>query len=124
MAGISNAVDGGHAVHVLTSDLDQTPDIGTHMTTSRFGYHPPRQSIWRRSDRPLPRSVGIQTPVGRSRRCQFAEFALGHPVARRASPAAFPFHLRRSFGAPESRLGEDNYRLLTNNCEHFCSLVV
>jgi hypothetical protein len=49
-----------------------------------------------------------------------AQFAGGHDVTVRQSPAA-------RFAGPEavrrarSRLGEDRYRLLTNNCEHFVS---
>ncbi|WP_439687117.1 lecithin retinol acyltransferase family protein [Cupriavidus oxalaticus] len=48
-----------------------------------------------------------------------AAFADGHdivvlaPVAPRYSPTM-------SVQRARSRLGEDRYRLLTNNCEHFC----
>jgi hypothetical protein len=47
-------------------------------------------------------------------------FAAGREVAVKANPLAIyvgPETVRRA----RSRLGENRYRLLTNNCEHFCS---
>jgi hypothetical protein len=44
----------------------------------------------------------------------------------RGQPVWVKFHATSSFDAQEvierarSRVGEDGYRLLTNNCEHFC----
>jgi hypothetical protein len=52
-----------------------------------------------------------------------ARFALGRTIWIRV-------HVSPRFGGAEvarralSRLGEDRYRLLTNNCEHFCEWCV
>jgi hypothetical protein len=48
-----------------------------------------------------------------------SSFAAGHPVG---VIAAVPqkFDAREVVRRARSRLGEDRYRLLTNNCEHFC----
>jgi hypothetical protein len=48
----------------------------------------------------------------------FAQFAAGHEVIVRQHPAAKFFGMQAVRRA-QSRLGEDRYRLLTNNCEHF-----
>lgn len=48
-----------------------------------------------------------------------SRFAAGHGV--RVVPGAAPkFEGREVVRRARSRIGEDNYRLLTNNCEHFC----
>jgi hypothetical protein len=46
------------------------------------------------------------------------EFARGHEVRVRSTPPTFTGEevLRRA----RSRLGENRYRILSNNCEHFC----
>ena len=52
-----------------------------------------------------------------------AQFAQGHPVWHRSgNPVGFDGEevIRRA----RSRLGEDRYRVLTNNCEHFCEWCV
>jgi hypothetical protein len=47
------------------------------------------------------------------------EFARGRPlwIRKRRAPCFQPDEVVRR---AHSRLGEDRYRLLTNNCEHFC----
>jgi Lecithin retinol acyltransferase len=52
-----------------------------------------------------------------------SEFSLGESLWVRRTPAARhagPSAVRRAL----SRLGEDAYRILTNNCEHFCAWCV
>ena len=49
----------------------------------------------------------------------FAHFACGQRVWVR-SEAPFDFDVREIICRARSRVGEDRYRLLTNNCEHFC----
>lgn len=49
-----------------------------------------------------------------------SRFAVGHPVqivAHERSPYLPEEIVRRA----RSRIGENDYRLLTNNCEHFCN---
>jgi hypothetical protein len=48
------------------------------------------------------------------------EFAAGHEVWVRLNATA-KFVGLEAVRRARSRLGEDDYRLLTNNCEHFCS---
>jgi hypothetical protein len=48
----------------------------------------------------------------------FAQFAAGHEVIVRQHPTARFFGME-AVSRAQSRLGEDRYRLLTNNCEHF-----
>ena len=49
----------------------------------------------------------------------FAHFARGQRVWVR-SEALSDFDVREVICRARSRVGEDRYRLLTNNCEHFC----
>jgi hypothetical protein len=49
----------------------------------------------------------------------FAHFARGQCVWVR-SGAPSDFDAEEVIGRARSRVGEDRYRLLTNNCEHFC----
>ena len=49
-----------------------------------------------------------------------AEFAQGHGVSWLPEPHA-RFQGEAVVRRARSRLGEDRYRLLTNNCEHFCN---
>jgi hypothetical protein len=48
-----------------------------------------------------------------------SRFAAGQDV-RVVSGVAPKFEEREVVRRARSRIGEDNYRLLTNNCEHFC----
>jgi hypothetical protein len=48
-----------------------------------------------------------------------SSFAAGHAV-RVIAGVPQKFDAREVVRRARSRLGEDRYRLLTNNCEHFC----
>jgi hypothetical protein len=50
-------------------------------------------------------------------------FAAGHPLSIRATPHA-RYIGDEAVRRARSRLGENHYRLLTNNCEHFCAWVL
>lgn len=50
-------------------------------------------------------------------------FAQGRGISVRAEPAA-AYSGAQIVERATSRLGEDRYRLLTNNCEHFCTWCV
>jgi hypothetical protein len=96
----------------------QEPPLGSHLVTPRRGYL----------------HHGIY--VGDGKVVHYAGLACGLlrgpveevPMARftRGRPVWVKFHAPLNFGCPEvierarSRLGENCYRLLTNNCEHFC----
>jgi hypothetical protein len=52
-----------------------------------------------------------------------ARFAAGHEIWIKPSP--FPMYAgQEAVRRARSRLGENRYRLLTNNCEHFCTWCV
>ena len=52
-----------------------------------------------------------------------AEFAAGHPVRVRPHHRA-RFDCRSVIARARSRIGENSYRILSNNCEHFCEWCV
>jgi hypothetical protein len=49
-----------------------------------------------------------------------SRFANGHPVRVVSHPESH-YSPREIVRRARSRLGESDYRLLTNNCEHFCN---
>jgi hypothetical protein len=58
--------------------------------------------------------------VGPIEEVSLSEFALGHPVriVDHWGPTYSPLEIVQR---ARSRLGEDSFDLLTNNCEHFCN---
>lgn len=97
---------------------DETPPLAAHLVTARRGYthhgiHVGHGKVvhyaglsrsWRRG------------PV---EEVTLAEFACGQPVRVRicSNPQ---FDSTEIVSRARSRLGENNYRVLANNCEHFC----
>ena len=74
-----------------------------------------------------PNRLGIHGALGPNARhglntneVTLAEFAHGHPVWVRQSPGA-RFAGVEAVQRAYSRIGEDRYRLISNNCEHFCT---
>ena len=97
---------------------DQEPPLGSHLVTPRRGYL--HHGIY----------VGARTVVhysglahglrrGPVEDVPFAHFARGQRVWVR-SDTQCDFDVREVIHRARSRVGEDCYRLLTNNCEHFC----
>jgi hypothetical protein len=102
--------------------LEREPLLGAHLTTSRRGYQ--HHGVY----------VGRGRVVHYSGLSQFwqcgpvEEVSLSRFVGGRAVRIVDHFE---SHYSPEeivrracSRLGESDYRLLTNNCEHFCNWCV
>jgi hypothetical protein len=101
----------------LTDECDVP--LGAHLVTSRGGYE--HHGIYAGAGK-VVHYAGFAT--GRCRgpvvEVTLDCFAAGSAIAIRLHPCA------RYMGAEavqraRSRLGEDRYRLLTNNCEHFCA---
>jgi len=96
--------------------------IGAHVTTPRHGYV--HHGIYVGACRVVhyagfAAGLRLQGPV---EEVSLAEFARGRPVACVGRPARFaPDEIVRR---ARSRLGEDRYGLLQNNCEHFCAWCV
>ena len=94
------------------------PPVGAHVLTPRRGYihhgiYVGRGRVvhYRGLSRALCRGPVEEVPL--------AQFARGRPVWVRpehASTASPEEVVRRA----RLRIGEDRYRILTNNCEHFC----
>jgi hypothetical protein len=104
---------------IALTALDDEPAAGAHLVTQRRGYE--HHGIYV-GDGKVVHYSGF---AGSAHRGPVAEvtleqFANGHAVAVRPHP--FPkFSAAETVLRARSRLGENRYRLLTNNCEHFCA---
>jgi hypothetical protein len=102
-----------------SSGLEREPPLGAHLTTSRRGYD--HHGVYVGRGRVVHYS-GLSGfwQCGPVEEVPLSRFVNGHPVLlvdhveSRYSPDEI---VRRA----RSRLGENDYRLLTNNCEHFCN---
>jgi len=99
--------------------LDQAePPLGAHLITPRVGFL--HHGIYVGGRKVVHcGAVSWFLPRGPVEEVSLSGFCRGRPILVRIdAPASFP--------APEvvrrarSRVGENHYRLLTNNCEHFC----
>jgi hypothetical protein len=92
--------------------------LGSHLVTPRRGYV--HHGIYI-GDRKVVHYAGFAHGLRRGpvEEISLARFGDGHPVCVR-SDAPFEFDRREVIRRARSRVGEDQYRLLTNNCEHFC----
>jgi hypothetical protein len=102
--------------------LEHEPALGAHLITSRRGYH--HHGLYIGHGRVVHYS-GLSGfwQCGPVEEVSLSRFVNGRPVRiidhfdSRYTPEEI---VRRA----RSRLGEDDYRLLTNNCEHFCNWCV
>jgi hypothetical protein len=94
------------------------PALGSHVVTPRRGYL--HHGIYVGNGKVVHYSgfaYGLRG--GPVEEVALAHFAHGRPVwLRRSSPT--DFDRREVVRRARSRLGEDLYRVFTNNCEHFC----
>ena len=97
---------------------DQEPPLGSHLVTPRRGYL--HHGIYVGA-RKVVHYSGFAHGLRRGpvEEVPFAHFACGQHVWVR-SDALSDFDVREVICRARSRVGEDRYRLLTNNCEHFC----
>jgi hypothetical protein len=95
------------------------PSLGAHLTTSRRGYT--HHGIYVGHGRVVHYS-GLSGfwHCGPVEEVSLSQFAVGRPVrvANQGRPSYSPEEIVRRARA---RIGENDYRLLTNNCEHFCN---
>jgi hypothetical protein len=96
----------------------QEPPLGSHLVTPRRGYL--HHGIYVGA-RKVVHYSGLVHGLRRGpvEEVPFAHFARGQRVWVR-SDALSDFDVREVISRARSRVGEDRYRLLTNNCEHFC----
>jgi hypothetical protein len=114
----SRAVSGGlHRMDRLLGG-DQEPPMGSHLITPRRGYL--HHGIYI-GDRKVVHYSGLAQGLRRGpvEEVALAAFACGQRIWVRTS-APPDFDVREVIYRARSRVGEDCYRLLTNNCEHFC----
>lgn len=106
----------------ITSDLPAIPDEslqpGTHVVTARRGYT--HHGIYVGHGEVIQYGgfvCGLHR--GAVEKVSVEQFARGRALLTRSGPAP-RFQPDEIVRRAHSRLGEDRYRLLTNNCEHFC----
>ena len=99
-------------------DDGREPPVGAHVLTPRRGYI--HHGIYVGRGRVVHyRGFSNGLRRGPVEEVQMAKFAGGRPVwvrGKRASVASPEEVVRRA----RLRIGENRYRLFTNNCEHFC----
>ena len=97
---------------------EQEPPLGSHLVTPRRGYL--HHGIYVGA-RKVVHYSGFTHGLRRGpvEEISLSRFAAGHPVSV-VSGMPPQFDGREVARRARSRIGEDNYRLLTNNCEHFC----
>jgi hypothetical protein len=96
----------------------QEPPLASHLVTPRRGYLHHGIYVGARN---VVHYSGLTHGFRRGpvEEVPFALFARGQRVWVR-SDVLSDFDVREVIGRARSRVGEDRYRLLTNNCEHFC----
>jgi HRAS-like suppressor 3 len=92
--------------------------MGAHIVTRRHGYT--HHGIYAGVDK-VVHYAGLSRGLRRGpvEEISLSRFAAGHPVSV-VSGMPPKFEGWEVARRARSRIGEDNYRLLTNNCEHFC----
>ena len=103
-----------------TAELSHEPVPGTHLVTSRRGYT--HHGIYVGHGM-VVHYAGLSRllqsgPVGGSRRMR--QFSMGRPV-QIAGHCESLYSLQEIVRRARSRLGENKYHVLRNNCEHFCN---
>ena len=94
------------------------PPFAAHVVTSRRWYS--HHGIYVGNGRVVHyRGLSRGLRAGPVEEISVAEFASGRPVRIRPHAGA-RFDRHTIVARARSRLGEDAYRILSNNCEHFC----
>ena len=93
--------------------------IGAHLVTQRRGYE--HHGIYVGNGR-VVHYAGFASSAHRGpvEEVELNRFAAGHALTIRPPPSA-RYVGDEAVRRARSRLGENRYRLLTNNCEHFCA---
>lgn len=100
-------------------DANVEPPLGAHLVTPRLGYC--HHGIYVGSGRVVHYAgLGESLQAGPVEEVPLERFAANRPVwiEYRSAPG---FAAHQVVVRARSRLGECRYRLLTNNCEHFCT---
>jgi hypothetical protein len=102
-----------------SSGLEREPALGAHLTTSRRGYN--HHGVYVGHGRVVHYS-GLSGfwQCGPVEEVPLSRFVNGHAV-RVVDHVESQYSPDEIVRRARSRLGENDYRLLTNNCEHFCN---
>lgn len=113
----------GHRAHTESSKnlwqlaADSLPSPGTHLITPRHGYN--HHGIYV-GDGKVMHYAGLCESLHRGpvQEVSIARFAAGQEIW--VKPTPLPRYVgEQTVQRARSRIGENHYRLLTNNCEHF-----
>jgi len=105
-----------------SGELDQEPALGAHLETCRFVYR--HHGLYVGAGTVVHYSgFGSTWRSGSVKEVTLSEFAMGHPIRIVDHPNS-AYSPQEVVDRARSRIGEDNYHLLTNNCEHFCTWCV
>ncbi len=99
--------------------VDEEPPLGAHLVTPRRGYS--HHGIYVGNGR-VVHYAGLCRSLNRGpvEEAVLQRFAAGRSVWIKPCPCP-RFEGEEAVRRARSRLGENRYRLLTNNCEHFCA---
>lgn len=102
--------------------LDTEPPLGAHLVTERRGYR--HHGIYVGNGK-VVHYAGLVGSLHRGpvEEISIARFAAGHETWMKSTLSA-RFVGEDAVQRARSRLGENRYRVLTNNCEHFCTWCV
>jgi Lecithin retinol acyltransferase len=95
----------------------EEPALGSHLLTPRLGFA--HHGIYVGGGRVVHYGALVQgVHRGPVEQVSLAQFTHGHTLWVR--PGAARFGCEEVIRRAQSRIGENSYRLLSNNCEHFC----
>jgi len=104
------------------ADAETEPTLGAHLVTQRAGYS--HHGIYVGNGKVVHYSgLCMSLHRGPVEEVTLERFAAGHQVLVALDQQA-RYTGVEAVQRARSRLGEDHYRLLTNNCEHFCTWCV
>jgi HRAS-like suppressor 3 len=106
-----------------SSGLGQEPSPGAHLTAKRHGYS--HHGIYVGNGR-VVHYAGLSGGLwqcGPVEEVSLLQFGSGSDI-RIVDHITTPYFSEEIVRRARSRLGENDYRLLTNNCEHFCNWCV
>ncbi len=111
-----------HAAIEWVVAADATPPLAAHVVTPRRGYT--HHGIYVGDGKVVHyRGLSRGWHAGPVEEVSLAEFARGRPVRVRPHTSA-RFDRNDVVARARSRIGENCYRILSNNCEHFCEWCV
>ena len=122
--GFAQIAKSEHATHAEVHRIERPLvaeselPVGAHIVTRRHGYT--HHGIYAGAGK-VVHYAGLSRGLRRGpvEENSLSSFAAGYPVSV-VSGVPSNFEGREVARRARSRIGEDNYRILTNNCEHFC----